>query len=109
MVLETGRALRRLGYSLTVYPFLWSRAPEYRLRGREVPAARERLAEMAASPRPLPRPVLLVHGWLDRPWRFELMAEHISACAANAEGNVHLATMRGSGPVDGLAAHLAEE
>lgn len=108
-LLRAGRLLRRLGYSLTVYPLLWTRGPEYRLRDREVPAARERLAAMAASPRELGRPVLFVHGWMDRPWRFERMAGFLRRCASNAEGMLHLATMTGGGPIDGLAARLAEE
>jgi len=108
-LLDSGRLLRRLGYSLTVYPFMWSRGPEYRLAGGEVPAARKRLAEMAARPGKLERPVLMVHGWLDRSWRFEHMAGHLARCAVNSEDNVHLATMTGSGSIDGLAARLAEE
>lgn len=109
LLLEAGRALRRFGYSLTVYPFLWSTAPEYRLKGREVPAAQRRLEEMAASPRSLPRPVLFVHGWMDQPWRFERMAGELRKCASNAEGRMQFATMRGSGPIDGLARRLADE
>ncbi|MHC4916494.1 MAG: esterase/lipase family protein [Planctomycetota bacterium] len=109
VLVSAGRALRRLGYSLTVYPFLWSSAPEYRLAGREVPAARKRLREMGAAPRPLPRQLVLLHGWLDLPLRMARMASFVRECATNAEGMVHLPAMRGSGPIDGLAARLAED
>jgi pimeloyl-ACP methyl ester carboxylesterase len=109
LLLEAGRGLRRLGYSLTVYPFLWSTAPEYRLKGKAVPAARQRLQAMIAAPRELSRPVLFVHGWLDQSWRFERMADCLRECASNPDGRLHLATMSGSGPIDGLAKRLAEE
>ena len=84
VLVAAGRALRRFGYSLTVYPFLWSTAPEYRLAGREVPAARRRLKEMSAAPRPLPRPLVLLHGWLDLPLRMSRMAGFVHRCATNA-------------------------
>ncbi len=109
LLLEAGRGLRRLGYSLTLYPFLWSKAPEYRLKGKEVPAARRLLEEMVGAPRPLPRPVLLVHGWLDQSWRFKRMADTLHGCTTNGEDLIHSATMRGSGPIDGLARKLADE
>jgi pimeloyl-ACP methyl ester carboxylesterase len=108
-LVAAGRALRRFGYSLTVYPFLWSTAPEYRLAGREVPAARRRLKEMIAAPRPLPRPLVLLHGWLDLPLRMKRMADFVRRCSTNAEGMVHLPAMTGSGPIDGLAKKLAED
>jgi pimeloyl-ACP methyl ester carboxylesterase len=108
-LLQMLRFLRITGYSMTVYPLVLALTREKFFNNPQVTAARERLKEMSAAPRPLPRPVLLLHGLLDLPARFDLLARQLEQCTSNAQGLVKNGKMSGTCPIDTLAQRLAQQ
>jgi len=62
---------------------------------------------MSSAPRPLTRPVLLLHGFVDLPERFDLLARNLHLCASNSDSMIKIGKMTGTCPIDNLAQRLA--